>query len=191
MIDSFKKYKRYLREDAMHYDHSGLRRLVFPDPIWTFVKTMRRYELFTNLQARGIKKQCIKLLSLIYHIRFRRLSHKLGFSIPINCIGPGISIPHYGTIVINPNARIGRNCRIHTCVNIGASGGASNVPIIGDNVYIGPGAILFGAITISDNITIGANSTVNKSFLEPNCTIAGSPAKVINENSQNWLTNWQ
>lgn len=58
-------------------------------------------------------------------------------------------------------------------------GGGKNVPIIGDNVYIGPGAILFGDIRIGDNVMIGANSTVTKSFEESNIVIAGSPAKII------------
>lgn len=57
--------------------------------------------------------------------------------------------------------------------------GGKNVPIIGDNVYIGPGAILFGDIRIGDNVMIGANSTVTKSFEESNIVIAGSPAKII------------
>ena len=96
------------------------------------------------------------------------------------------SLPHYGTIVINPNVRIGKFYRVHVVVNIGASGGADKVPHIGDNFYIGPGAILWGDITIADNISIGANSTVTKSFTQANVTIAGSPAKVIKENTPSW-----
>jgi serine O-acetyltransferase len=53
------------------------------------------------------------------------------------------------------------------------------VPSIGNNVVIGPGAVIVGAITIADGIAIGANSYVNRSFLEPNITIAGCPAKRI------------
>lgn len=104
---------------------------------------------------------------------------QLGFSIGPNIFGPGLSIPHYGNIVINPNVRIGNNCRIHVGVNIGASGGKTSVPRIGDDVYIGPGAILFGDIKIGNNVMIGANSTVTKSFEEDNIVIAGSPAQII------------
>ncbi|VBB39422.1 hypothetical protein TRIP_E190340 [uncultured Spirochaetota bacterium] len=53
--------------------------------------------------------------------------------------------------------------------------------IIGNNAYIGPGAKLFGGITIADKIVIGANSVVNKSFYTPNISIAGVPAKVISQ----------
>ena len=52
-------------------------------------------------------------------------------------------------------------------------------PIIGDNCFIGPGAKLFGKIKIGDNVAIGANSVVNKSF-QDNVTIAGVPARVVN-----------
>ena len=52
-------------------------------------------------------------------------------------------------------------------------------PIIGDNCFIGPGAKLFGKIKIGDNVAIGANAVVNKSFGD-NVTIAGVPAKIVN-----------
>lgn len=40
------------------------------------------------------------------------LGEKLGFSIGLNVFGPGLSIAHYGCIVVNSGARIGTNCRI-------------------------------------------------------------------------------
>jgi serine O-acetyltransferase len=107
---------------------------------------------------------------------------RLGYSIPPNCFGPGLAIIHRGTIVINDASIIGANCRIHTCVNIGATSGQKEAPEIGNNVYIAPGVKIFGGVTIADNIAIGANAVVNKSFLEPNITIAGVPAKKISEN---------
>lgn len=109
------------------------------------------------------------------------MSNLLGFTIPINTCGAGLSIAHVGTIVINGKVRIGENCRIHVCVNIGASAQNSHaVPVIGDNCYIGPGAKLYGDIQLGNNVAIGANAVVNKSF-EGNCILAGIPAKVISE----------
>lgn len=52
-------------------------------------------------------------------------------------------------------------------------------PRIGDNVYIGPGAKIYGPIKIGHNCVIGANSVVTKSFEECGLTIAGVPAKII------------
>lgn len=77
-------------------------------------------------------------------------------------------------------ARIGSNCRIHFWVNIGTNGGGvEDTPLIGNNVYIGPGAKIFGNIIIGDNIVIGANAVANKSFLEGGYTIAGIPAMIV------------
>lgn len=65
---------------------------------------------------------------------------------------------------------------MHSGVNIGATD--DGAPIIGDNVYIGPGAKIFGDITIGDNVKVGANSVVNQSF-PSNVVIAGIPAKIV------------
>jgi serine O-acetyltransferase len=112
----------------------------------------------------------------------------LGFSIPINVFGPGLSIAHRGTIVVNHGARVGANCRLHVCVNIGTEAGKSNgAPEIGDNCYIGPGAKLFGPIRLGDNLAIGANAVVNASFPEGNMTIGGVPAKKISDKGSDGL----
>lgn len=123
-----------------------------------------------------------------YEFYLEKLSVKLGFTIPPNVFGPGLNIPHYGPIVINSNAKIGANCRIHNCVNIGTKAGFSDLaPKIGNNVYIGPGAKIFGDIEIADGIAIGANSVVNKSFIEKGIGIAGVPAKKINDRGSDGL----
>ena len=111
----------------------------------------------------------------------RKIGIKLGYSIPVNVFGPGLSLPHYGTIVVSKNAKVGKNCRLHVGTNIGASAGRPEAPVIGDNVYIGPGAILFGNITIADNVTVAANATVNRNCEIPNVVLAGTPAKIVKE----------
>ena len=57
---------------------------------------------------------------MFYRFKLRKLQIKLGFPIPSNVFGPGLSIAHYGTIVVSEHASIGCNCRIHVGVNIGA-----------------------------------------------------------------------
>ncbi|WP_235856493.1 serine O-acetyltransferase [Flagellimonas oceanensis] len=136
---------------------------------------LRKKEYFLNCKKGVFNKLRLQVIKL----RYRRIALKLGFSIPENVFGPGLAIVHYGTIVVNRNAKIGNNCRIHACTNIGASGGGQKAPVIGDNVYIGPGAKIYGDITIANNIAIGANATVFKDFKEPGMMIAGNPAKEI------------
>ena len=95
-------------------------------------------------------------------------------------IGKG-SYCGYGGIgvVIHSDAEIGRNCMIGQHVTIG--GGNSKypgVPKIGNNVYISHGAIVFGGITIGNNVTIGANAVVTKPVPD-NAVVAGVPAKIL------------
>lgn len=61
-------------------------------------------------------------------------------------------------IVIAAGAKIGHDCFISHQVTIGRS--RNGVPVIGDNVYIGPGAKIFGNIKIGNNVRIGANCPV-------------------------------
>ncbi|MFR1955725.1 hypothetical protein [Phocaeicola coprophilus] len=84
-------------------------------------------------------------------------------------------------IVVNGNARIGAFCDIHQGVNIGNHGNSDNVPEIGNNVWIGPGAKLFWKNSYSRWCAIGANAVVNRSFNEPNKSVAGIPAKIVSD----------
>lgn len=181
MIQSKLDYYNYVEKDKLALGiktntvSSQLLDRFFPNPIWQFQKSMRKLEYLTNCKNHGLYK--IQVLYQKY--KFRKISLKLGFSIPINVFGPGLSIVHYGTIVINRNVNVGANCRMHACVNIGASGGNPEAPQLGNNVYIAPGAKIYGNITIPNNTAIGANAVVNKSFTEENTVIAGIPSKVI------------
>lgn len=116
------------------------------------------------------------------------MSRKTGITIPRNVCGIGLTLYHYGSIVLNQSVRIGDNCCIMNNVNIGANQGSPKAPQIGNNVYIGPGAVIFGDIIIADGCYIGANAVVNKSVLEPNSVIVGVPGKVIGVDEVHW---WQ
>ena len=111
----------------------------------------------------------------------RRLRYKFGISIPYNTeIGPGFYIGHCGGIVVNEAARIGRNCNISHGVTIGQSnrGERKGVPHIGAGVYIGPGAVIVGAVRVGNGCAIGANSVVTRDLCDKAVAI-GIPARVI------------
>lgn len=95
-------------------------------------------------------------------------------------IGPGLYIGHEGGIVVSKHVVIGRNCNLSHQVTIGVSrrGARAGVPTIGDNVYIGPGAKLFGAVVVGTNAAIGANCVVTHDVPE-NAVVVGIPGKVI------------
>ncbi|MFT6908560.1 MAG: serine O-acetyltransferase [Patiriisocius sp.] len=180
MIKNSKDYHFYLEQDRIVLKvQTGfkpfLKRLLFPHQIWEFQKLLRKCEYYRNIKTSFIGK--------LQYIYFRRLFYKksilLTFSIPENVFGPGLAIVHYGTIVVNANVKVGSNCRIHACTNIGASGGTAKAPIIGNNVYIAPGVKIYGDINIADNIAFAANAAVNRNCLESNSAYGGVPAKRI------------
>lgn len=92
--------------------------------------------------------------------------------------------------MVNPNAKIGEWCDIHQGVNIGQNIEDDSVPTIGNNVWIGPGAKIFGRIKIGDNTMIGANSVVNCSFIDGHVRIAGVPAKVVSNDPNFYIRNF-
>lgn len=146
-------------------------RLKYPVVAWQ--RQYRRAEYAANA-ARG---PLGRAWALWLRWRMRQRSLVLGFDIPVNVFGPGLSIAHWGTIIVNGKARVGANCRIHPSTCIGEVKGVA--PTIGDNAYIGPGAKVYGGITLGDDVTVGANAVVGRSF-PGGVTLAGAPARVIN-----------
>lgn len=173
MINNKKELVYYLECDRVALGKSTSKPKLFGDEVWKFQICMRKMEYYSKIGG---------VLKWYYRFKYHQLSVKLGFSIPYNIIGPGLAIVHYGTIIISSGAHIGRNCRIHADVNIGANGGETTSANIGDNVYIGPGAKIIGAVKIGENSVIGANAVVTEDV--PACvTVGGVPAKIISKNS--------
>lgn len=171
MIHSKEEYKEYLQADKRALGITRKRPKFFADEIWKFERALRKYEYYHNL---NIGKNPLFLIAKIFaHARYHHLSVKLGFSIPINVFNKGLSIAHYGSIVVNSKAVIGENCRIQENVTIGATGGSIKAPQLGNNIFIGSGARIIGDITVADNIAIGANAVVTKSFTENDITLGG------------------
>lgn len=145
--------------------------------LWAYNRNLRRLEYYTNCRRDIIGRIC----RIYYKYRVRATGYKLGWCLAPNVFGPGLCIVHPGTVVVNRNVRFGCNSRLHTCVNIGANSGDPAAPMLGDNVYVGPGAKIFGNIIIGSDIAIGANAVVNRSFTENGVTIAGAPARIISD----------
>lgn len=97
-------------------------------------------------------------------------------------IGDGTNIAYGGIgVVIHKKAKIGKNCIVSSCTTIGGRSNINDLPVIGDNVYIGTGARILGNVVVGNNVIIGANAVVINSIPD-NCIVAGVPAKVIKEN---------
>lgn len=179
MIKSREDYLYYLECDRKALGKKYAKPKLVGDEIWQFEILLRKSEFYKNC-ARSIFS---KIYSKWLQYRYYKKRLKLGFSIPLNVFGPGLSIAHYGTIVVNGNCKVGRNCRIQESTTIGATNGDKNAPILGDNIFIGSGARIIGNIHIADDVAIGANAVVIKDIDEPGITVGGVPAKKISSNN--------
>lgn len=163
-----------------HSIWSFLRSILFPNYSLRYIILLRK--MTHNLASRNVFR---RLWGKWQEMRLTRLAAKTGFYIPRDVFGEGLYIPHFGSVVVNPNARIGRYCQINNNVVIGQVKG--NSPVIGDNCFIGSGAVICGDIHLGDNVWVGANSVVTKSFYESNILIAGNPAHIICKKRKNWV----
>lgn len=87
-------------------------------------------------------------------------------------------------VTIGKNAMLGPNVQFYTALHpLNAqeriAGPEYGAPItIGDNVWVGGGAMILAGVTLGDNVVVGAGSVVTKSFGD-NVVIAGNPARII------------
>ena len=149
--------KDTLRKDLYRYGgRSGF---------WGFLSGLKipgfRYTYFLRKAGLASKYSCS---GLFYRLMLRRYTYKYGIQIPIGTqIGDGFYIGHFGNIVVNKAAKIGRNCNLAQGVTIGQvnRGVLSGCPVIGDKVWIGANAVIVGAIHIGNDVLIAPNSFVN------------------------------
>ncbi|MFW2488475.1 serine O-acetyltransferase [Clostridium chromiireducens] len=136
--------------------------------LWKFVKYLRKEENSNN-----------KIIKIFYRRKKNILGSRLGLTIPEGVFERGLHIWHYGNIVVNGYAKVGKNCVLHGDNCIGNDGKSDFAPVIGDNVELGVGAKVLGNINIADNIKIGAGAIVVQSFNEPGITVVGVPARKV------------
>jgi serine O-acetyltransferase len=149
---------------------SLLRRLLHPRFLPIVLCRCSRAALLVGIPALS------HLLSYLNQIVF-------GIEISPKCaIGPGIFFPHTSGTVIGAS-KIGSNVTIFQGVTLGAKEMDMRFdlalrPEIGDYVVVGAGAKILGAISVGDNVKVGANSVLLRS-VPANATVAGVPAREV------------
>ncbi len=95
-------------------------------------------------------------------------------------IGEGFFIDHGMGVVIGETAEIGDNCHLYQGVTLGGTSTRREKrhPTLENNVEVGAGAKLIGAITIGENAQVGAGSVVVTN-VPPNATIVGVPGHIV------------
>lgn len=140
-----------------------------------YLYAMRCYSYYKG--KKGLLNKCRKFW---YSIKFNSLGQRMGFSIGEDTFGWGLLIPHYGTIVINGNTIAGNLCCLHTSTCIGG-----NNKKIGDALYLSTGAKIVKPLTLGDNVTIAAQSLVNRTF-GSNLLLKGAPASIKRNDNIPW-----
>ncbi len=95
-------------------------------------------------------------------------------------IGRRFFIDHGVGVVIGETAHIGDDVLMYHQVTLGGTSldKGKRHPTVGNNVLIGMGAKIIGAITVGDNAKVGANAVVTRD-VPPNATVVGIPGKVV------------
>lgn len=153
----------------------------FRDKIWKLEILYRKTEYHYNNQ----KDFFHKIAYILYFIRFKKMCADWGTELPLNVVEEGFVIWHGQNIIINPNAKIGKNFSISAGCCVGQAHDKS--PIIGDNVEMTIGSKVLGGITVVNDVTIGAGAVVVKDIAESYTTWGGVPAKCISRNINTYV----
>jgi len=143
------------------------------DPCFRFLFFFRKVQKTSKISPAGF----------FYHLLFRRYGIKYGIQIPKTVvIGKGFLMLHEGGIVINAQSIIGDNVTLLHGVTLGNTkrGKLQGTPTIGNNVYIGPGAVIVGKVRVGDHSLIAPNSYVNCDVPDHSIAI-GNPCQIISK----------
>jgi serine O-acetyltransferase len=104
---------------------------------------------------------------------------------PAARLGRGLFIDHGMGVVIGETAEVGENVTLLQGVTLGGTSlkREKRHPTLGNNVVVGTGAAVIGAITIGDGTRIGAGSVVVRD-VPPNAVVVGVPGRVTYRDGQ-------
>ncbi len=124
-----------------------------------------------------------RLLKVYYTVKLKRMSYKTHIQIPARTqIGEGFYIGHSGRVVINPDARLGKNMNVSAGVTIGQEnrGERKGCPQFDGYCWIGANAVVVGNVHIGEDVMIAPLTFVN--FDVPaHSIVIGNPAKIIHK----------
>ena len=116
-------------------------------------------------------------------LKCRAIAREYNATIPVKKAIQRFSAPYGFTgIQISAYAKVGKGCTILPNVVIGSNtfvdSEGQGFPTIGENVFIGAGAMIVGNVYVGDNVRIGANTVVTKDIPD-NTTVVSAEMKVI------------
>jgi len=179
MISTKADLKRFLNSDMQfYYCMSKKNRFMCwltGDPAYViakYLRALRKEEYYHNVRQDKLGR----VMEICWLRKKNLLGNRLGFKIPRNCFGSGLTIYHHGEIIVNEAARVGNDCKLHGGNCIGNKGSEDVAPIIGDGFDMGIGAKVIGDVKLGNRVKVGANAVVTKSFEADDIVLIGIPA---------------
>lgn len=161
--------KQAVIEDIRHWGGN--------ETLWSLHKLLVKSKLFRRIFLTRVSFESRKLQKVV------KLFYKPAEDFAVDAIskkiGGGFLVCHGNSTIVYAQS-IGKNFLVHQNVTVGRGKkiDGNDVPVIGDDVFIGTGAIVIGGIHIGNNVKIGAGTLVNKDVPD-NCTVVGNPMRII------------
>jgi len=170
--------------------HRDLRRRFVKHPgtsVWWRLRFLLGHPQYRTLLCYRLEQAAtFGPLRAVFHWLYHASSRKSGLEILTPALGGGVIMPHWGRMILNAEV-IGEDLYLFHNVTIG-NDYRTGRPSIGNNVFIGAGAILIGKIIVGDNVIIAAGSMVTGD-IPSNSLAAGNPAAVRRQLAPNEIQN--
>jgi serine O-acetyltransferase len=116
-------------------------------------------------------------------------AHSAGMDLPWRTeLGAGIAISHGWGLVVSPGTKLGNNVTLFHGVTLGQRDRISiegvrtaGCPVLEDDVWVGPHAVIVGAVTIGQGSRIAAGAFVTES-VPRRSVVVGNPAQIYKSN---------
>lgn len=119
------------------------------------------------------------LANKIYRVGFVSTSLTVGCYVPETVeFGENPHLIHAKDVHLHPRVKIGDRVGMMHNVTIATSVDRPGVPVLGNDVFIGTGAVVVGGVTIGDGAHIAPNSLVLKD-VPAGATAIGVPARIV------------
>jgi serine O-acetyltransferase len=130
----------------------------------------------------GLRPRLLRApFSFIYATLYRYVRNHYGIELPRSAkVGRRFLIGHQGAIAVHYAAEIGDDCIIRQCVTLGAASveTVERGPVLKNRVEVGAGAVIMGAVVIGDDVRIGPNAVVTMN-IPAGSTVVAPASRVV------------